>query len=379
MSHEAIRIPMNDLSRGLAVDRQEIDDAVKTVLDSGWLVLGAAVSAFETAFGGFTGVSECVGVASGTDALEIALRAVDVGPGDRVCTAANAGFYATTACLRIGAEPMYVDIDPETHALSPHAVSAALAHSPSAVVLTHLYGGMRDAAAIADICRRAGVPLIEDCAQAAGAHTEQGVHAGAVGDLGCFSFYPTKNLGGIGDGGAITTRSAELADRCRALRQYGWGSRYVVDTAGANSRLDEIQAAVLLQRLPLLADRNNRRRVIAATYQSAVEQNPFLERILFWSGPTHVAHLAVIVSDHRSLMMRSLAQHGIATDIHYPVTDDRQPLWGPDPSFHTPGGLHVTHAAAERILSVPCFPELSDEELMIVGEAIASFDPEQVP
>ena len=369
---------MNDLSRGLAADRCAINQAVATVVDSGWLVLGTAVRDFESAFATFTGTTECVGVANGTDAIEIALRAVGVTAGDYVCTAANAGFYATTACLRIGAIPVYVDINPGTHALASDALSAALDTDPKAVVLTHLYGGMGDVGAIVDICRGAGIPLIEDCAQATGAETEHGVSAGALGDIGCFSFYPTKNLGGIGDGGAITTSNADLADRCRALRQYGWRSRYVVDSAGTNSRLDEIQAAVLLNRLPLLTSRTDRRREVASAYRSAVDQNPIIDQMVYWPGPTHVAHLAVILSDHRALIADSLARKGITTDVHYPVPDDRQPLWDHELTFRAPGGLPATHAAAERILSLPCFPELTDDEVAFVAEAITSFKPDQV-
>jgi aminotransferase EvaB len=373
------RIPMNDLSRELSVDRELIDAAVASVLDSGWLVLGKKVEGFERAFAEYVGAADCVGVANGTDALEIALRAVGVSAGDRVYTAANAGFYTSTACIRIGAVPVYVDVDPITHSMAVADLAEAIRDPPKAVVLTHLYGGMNDAVAIAALCREAGIPMIEDCAQAIGARSGNGLGAGSIGDLGCFSFYPTKNLGGIGDGGAITTSTTEIAARCRELRQYGWKERYVVGSQGVNSRLDEVQASVLLARLTQLDERNMERQRIATIYGAAVERNSFLDRLVFWPGPSHVAHLAVVVSAHRAELSESLQSLGIATDVHYPVPDNLQPVWQSRDQPQTASDLVVTRSLANKILSVPCFPSLTEDEINAISNALETFRPTTSP
>ena len=240
---------------------------LRQVVDSGWYVLGSQVRDFEAAFADYVGVSHTVGVANGTDALVLALRALGVGAGSRVAMVANAGYYGSAAAALVGAEPMYVDVDAATLTMEPGSLSAVLAHEKTdAVIVTHLYGQMADMDRLSTLCRQAGVPLIEDGAQAHGA-AWAGRQAGAWGAVGCFSFYPTKNLGALGDGGAVVTGDAELADRLRALRQYGWGRKYeVLSPGGGNSRLDELQAAVLLAKLPRLNAANAARRAIAGRY-----------------------------------------------------------------------------------------------------------------
>ena len=365
-------IPMNDLSRAVREDRVAIATALERVVDSGWFIHGGEHAAFESEFATFVGSTHCMAVGNGTDALEVALRTVGVRSGDKVCTIANAGFYSSTACLAIDAIPVYVDIDPITLTMSPDALRRALRVAPKAVIATHLYGGLGAIEEIATICREADVPLIEDCAQATGAITPSGLRAGAIGDVGCFSFYPTKNLGGIGDGGAIVTASDALADRCRKVRQYGWSTRYAVSEVGVNSRLDDLQAAVLRYRLTLLDGRNQRRREIAATYSRVLGDAQCDERLVFQDDASHVAHLAVVHTTRREALRTSLLAEGVSCDVHYPISDDLQELWQLPHRFLVSGDLAMTHAACETVLSIPCFPEMTDDEVARVATALAT-------
>ncbi|MRR13653.1 DegT/DnrJ/EryC1/StrS family aminotransferase, partial [bacterium] len=261
-----MRVPFNDPARQVRDLRHELGQALDSVVDSGWFIHGRSHQSFEAAFAEYCGVAACVGVANGTDALEIALRAVGCGPGTEVVTVANAGGYTTTACLAAGATPVFADVDAETLEMSPRALEQVLSPSTKAVVITHLYGQMAEVEALSALARSRGIAVIEDCAQAHGA-VRGDKKAGSFGDLACFSFYPTKNLGALGDGGAIVTDNRELAERCTMLRQYGWAGKYDARIAGGrNSRLDEMQAAVLLVKLPHLDGWNERRRAIAAHY-----------------------------------------------------------------------------------------------------------------
>lgn len=346
----------------------DLGDCLQRVVDSGWYVLGPQVRDFEAAFARYVGVGYAVGVANGTDALALALRALGVGPGQRVVTVANAGCYASTAIAQLGAEPCYVDVEPERLTLAPGALAEVLRAMPvAAVVATHLYGQMADIGAIAALCRQAGVPLIEDCAQAHGARRDGG-SAGAWGAIGCFSFYPTKNLGALGDGGAVVTDDAALAERLRALRQYGWVRKYEVAVAGGvNSRLDELQAAVLAAKLPHLDAANVRRRAIAARYSGALADLPL--QCPPTPGADHVMHLYVVRTPRRAALQAHLAAHGIASDVHYPIADHLQLIWAHQPSLHLP----VTEAACAQVLSLPCYPGLSDAQSEQVIEAVRGF------
>ena len=339
------------------------------VVESQRYVLGPCVQAFEAAFAQYVGVPHAVGVANGTDALIIALRGLGVGAGQRVLTVANAGFYVSTAIRAVGAEPVYADVDAQTLNLAPEAVADALAKQPlAAVVVTHLYGQLADVQAIAALCRDARVPLIEDCAQAHGARRD-GRLAGGWGDVGCFSFYPTKNLGALGDGGALVTADAALAGRMRALRQYGWGNKYEVELpGGCNSRLDEMQAAVLSAKLPLLDAANAQRRVIASRYTAAFARLPVQAPSV--GGEDHVAHLYVLRSARRDALRAHLAERGIASDIHYPVPDHRQPVQA---AAYAHVRLPVTEAACGEVLTLPCFPGMISEQVDRVIDAVASF------
>jgi aminotransferase EvaB len=363
---------MNAPQRLVDADRAGLQTAIGSVLDSGWLIHGSEHAAFELEFASYVGATQAIGVANGTDALAIALRAVGVEPGHQVMTVANAGFYTTTACLSIGAVPRFVDVERESLNVSPAAVREAIERvAPAAIVVTHLYGRLAEVEAIVGHSRAAGIPVVEDCAQATGARNAVGQMAGTFGDIGCFSFYPTKNLAGIGDGGAIVTSSPELADRCRRIRQYGWVERYSVAEIGYNSRLDEVQAAVLRFRLKHLDSRNARRREIASMYARALSADD--SRLVFENDQSHVAHLAVARTTRRDEFREFLRSRGIATDIHYPITDDSQPIWQLGGRAFESEDLSETHAAVTEIVSVPCFPELSDAEVDRVETSLADF------
>lgn len=328
------------------------------VVSSGWYTLGSEVEQFEGEFAAHVGTRHCIGVASGSDALELSLRAVGCGPGDEVVTAANAGMYTTLAVLRIGATPKFADVSRETFNLTASTVEPAISSTCKAVVVTHLYGRLADVENLAVLCRSRGVFMIEDCAQAAGAE-RGGKLAGSFGHAAAFSFYPTKNLGGVGDGGAVTTNDDEVADSVRSLRQYGWSTKYRVERPGGmNSRLDEIQAAVLRIRLPLLDGHNYRRRMIAREYAQALPARA--GRLLIGSGKEYTGHLAVIVCDERQRTKDRMTDAGIATAIHYPVPDHHQPILL---TRAEPVDLPVTEYAAAHVLSIPLFPELREDEV----------------
>ena len=360
-----MRIPVNDLKRHHEPLAGELAAAVNRVLSSGWYILGPEVEAFEEEFARYCGVAHAIGVGNGTDALELALRAVGVGPGTEVATVANAGMYSTTAILRAGATPLYVDVDARSMTMSPAALEAAISGGPgahpAAAIVTHLYGRMAQIEALLAIAGKANIPVIEDAAHAHGAE-HAGRKAGSWGTLGCFSFYPTKNLGAAGDGGAVVTPDAALAQKVRALRQYGWIDRFRSTVGGGrNSRLDEVQAAVLRTKLPHLDGWNARRRKIAGIYQRALTGSS-------WISPDYVAHLYVIRSGNRGRIRSDLAAAGIGTDVHYPVPDHRQEsLRGV--AFRQ-ADLPVTEACAAEVLTLPCFPEMTDGEAGEIAELL---------
>jgi dTDP-3-amino-2,3,6-trideoxy-4-keto-D-glucose/dTDP-3-amino-3,4,6-trideoxy-alpha-D-glucose/dTDP-2,6-dideoxy-D-kanosamine transaminase len=331
-------------------------------------ILGPAVAAFERSFARYCGVEHCIGVANGTDALEIALRALDVGAGDRVALVANAGHYGSTAVRTIGAMPVYVDVSPATRTMSPVDLRRALTQDVAAVIVTHLFGRLAEMGPIMAAARDAGVPVVEDCAQAHGA-TSDGVLAGAFGDIGCFSFYPTKNLGAIGDAGALVTADAGLAERIRRLRQYGWAGKYhVALQGGRNSRLDEIQAAVLDAKLPHLDGWNAERRELALRYVDGLADLP-----IGLPGPIdegHVAHLFVIETSDRAGLVDHLRLQGVETAIHYPVPDHRQAAYFP---AGPPLRLPVTDALADGVLTLPCYPGLGHGDQDVVIGSIRAY------
>jgi dTDP-4-amino-4,6-dideoxygalactose transaminase len=362
MSH----IGINDLKRHAVSTAAVVREAVDRVLESGWYVLGRENEAFEEEFAQFCGASHCIGVANGTDALELGLRALSVREGSRVVTVANAGYYTATALGAIGAIPVYADIDGKTRLMDlNHLADLIAAGGIDAVVITHLFGLLHDMEAVLRITDPAGIPVLEDCAQAHGA-SRGGRSAGSFGAAASFSFYPTKNLGALGDGGAVVTQDANVAQSIRRLRQYGWEAKYKVSTSGArNSRLDEMQAAVLRAKLPFVESWNSRRREIATRYSTEIK-SPRVNcpQVL---GEEYVGHLYVVTCDDRQSLSQHLSIAGIGTDIHYPIPDHRQAAVSQAfSSVHLP----ITEVLAGKILTIPCYPELLDHEVTRVIAAI---------
>jgi len=356
---------MNDLSRGISRDREALNAAFERVLDTGHVVMGPQHSAFQDALASYLGIEFVLGVASGTDALEISIKAVMPAGRHTVVTAANAGGYTSVAARRAGFQLRYADVDSESLCLSLDTLMPSLTDDVGVVVVTHLYGNLTDISDLVEYCHARGIRVVEDCAQAIGA-TLNGKAAGSFGDIAATSFYPTKNLGAIGDGGAIFTANDEVAARVAQLRQYGWSAKYHVSIpGGTNSRLDELQAAFLLARLPLLDGFNARRRDIIQRYLAASEYGPL--RILPATGAHHVGHLAVALTLDRDDVRAALAARGVQTDIHFPVPDYAQP--GFESELES---LPTTDRVSAEIFSLPCFPELTDHEVQQVCDAIES-------
>ncbi len=356
----ALPIPQIDPRAGYFEQKAEIDAAIARVLASGQYILGREVEAFEAAFAAWLGVGHAVGAGSGTDALELALRACGIGLGELVFTVSHTAVATVAAIERAGAVPVLVDIEPGGFTMDPAALEAALRAPPpgrpAAVLPVHLYGEPADLAPILEIARRHGLYLIEDCAQSHGA-VYRGRPTGSFGDIACFSFYPTKNLGALGDAGMTATDDAGLAVALRELREYGWRDRYVSARVGINTRLDPLQAAILGAKLPRLADDNARRRAIAARYDRGLSGLP-LELPRRRGDCGHVFHQYVIQTGQRDLLREHLRAAQIGTGIHYPVPVHLQPAYqGRLGEF--PAGLPATTRAAREILSLPIYPQLS--------------------
>ena len=363
-------IAMNDFKGEPPELRAAMRAAVDRVLESGWYVLGPEVAAFERAWAGLCGLPHAVGVGNGMDAIEIALRALGIGPGDEVITTPMTAFATVLAVLRSGATPVLADIDPATGLMSPASARRCLSPRTRAVLLVHLYGQVRDMATWQVLCDDAGVVLLEDCAQSHGASLG-GVQAGAFGRAGAYSFYPTKNLGTAGDGGALVTDDASLAETARRLRNYGQKERYHHSDLGLNSRLDELHAALLMARLPWLEEFTRRRREIAAIYRDRID-NPHV-RLLTCAQETaaDVHHLFVVLTERRELLQAHLHRRGVQTLIHYPVPVHRQ---APCVSLpRDPAGLAASEAHAGTCLSLPCHPQLTDAEVQHVVAAINDY------
>ena len=363
---ESSQVPLNDLSRGWIATSTEVRASVLRVLESGWYVHGPEHRAFEGELAAFLGAGHAVGVASGTDALALALLAVGCGPGSEVVTAANAGGYASVAVAHIGGVVAYADVDGDGLVMTTETVAAAVSDATRAVVVTHLYGNVADVEAIVAFCRPRGIAVVEDAAQALGA-TSGSRRIGTLGDAAAMSFYPTKNLGAAGDGGAVVTDDDRIAETARSLRQYGWGQKYRVERGqGMNSRLDEVQAAILRIGLGRLDEMTARRQDIVRRYRDALSRSP--ARMVSGSTDSFVAHLAVVRFPDRERARDVLSAAGIATDIHYPIPDHRQPGL-PSPVRVT--SLTETELAAGEIVTVPCFAEMTDQEVDRVCVALA--------
>jgi dTDP-3-amino-3,4,6-trideoxy-alpha-D-glucose transaminase len=362
-------IPFNELGRGVGLQRAELDAAISRVLESGWYVLGPQGRAFEQEFAAACGAANAIGVGSGTDAIELALRALGIGAGDEVVTQANTCVPTVSAIERTGATPVLCDVEAEAGTMDPASLAGTLGEKTRAVVPVHLYGQCADTDAIVSLCAERGIEVVEDCAQAAGGEL-RGRGAGTIGKLGCFSFYPTKNLAALGDGGAVVTNDEGLAQRLRLLRQYGQSERYRHVAAGVNSRLDEVQAAVLRTRLPHLARWTERRAEIAGMYTEALADTA-VRSLTRLEGRNHVFHLFVVDAPDRNRLEAHLDEAGIQTLIHYPTPIHRHPPY--ERLANGPVPLSVSERFCDRILSLPLYPELRDDEIERIVGALRTF------
>jgi aminotransferase EvaB len=362
-------IPINDLSRRIRANQEALTKAATTVFSSGSYILGAEVSKFESLFANYIGTKYCIGVANGSDALKIALTSAGVGVGSRVLTVANAGMYSSNAIYAVGAIPVYIDIDANNMLMDIERLSEFNSSKIDALIVTHLFGLAHPRIdEIANWCTSRSIVLIEDCAQAHGASVN-GKKVGSYGDLSCFSFYPTKNLGALGDAGAILTNSPDHRESVASLRQYGWKSKYHVALKnGVNSRLDELQAAILNHFLPNIDQWNSQRRQIALSYKKQID-NPLVITPI-QSSDDYVAHLYVLRTKNRQGLIDHLSERGIGSDIHYPVPDHKQE---PYKNLHNMVALPVTEQVCEEILTIPCFPELTNDEVDHVANAVSDW------
>ncbi len=366
------KIPCADPRRQYLLHKQEIDAAITRVLESGWYILGSEVAAFEDEFGKWLGNGiHATGVGSGTEALHLALAACGVKPGDEVITVSHTAVATASAIVLAGARPVFVDIDPETFTLAPRHLAGAMTPATRAIIPVHLYGRTADMDAIMDFAEGHGLRVIEDCAQAHGA-TYRSKRAGTMGHAAAFSFYPTKNLGALGDGGMVVSRDPEISEQVRLLREYGWRERFVSRVPGWNSRLDELQAAILRVKLQYLDREIAERRRIAATYDRELAASE-VETPFAASRNGHAYHLYVIRCNHRDRLREHLAARGVGTGIHYPAPIHLQPAF----KDYAPatGVLEHTERAAGMILSLPMFAGLTDEEVARVTAAIGEFAP----
>jgi dTDP-4-amino-4,6-dideoxygalactose transaminase len=374
MNAQLPMLPFADPGAGYRALQGEIDAAVARALASGWYILGKEGEAFEAEYAAWLGPDQhAVGCANGTDAIMLILRGLGIGAGSTVVTVSHTAVATVAAIEMAGATPLLLDIDPDTYTMDPDELASVLEAPPPglppirAVIPVHIYGQAADLTRIAALCETAGVALIEDCAQCHGA-THAGRKLGTIGIAAAFSLYPTKNLGALGDGGVLTSRDKALADRIGAIRQYGWKQRYVSDLVGVNSRLDEVQAAILRVKLNHLDAQNARRRAIAAQYDAALAGTgltPPMRR----AEAEHVFHLYVLRHPDRDAIMARLKAQGIGTGIHYPVPVHAQPAYAGRVALG-PAGCAETAQAAREVFSLPMYPELTEAQVARVCEAI---------
>jgi len=383
MNATTITVPQADPGAGYRRLKPAIDAAVARALNSGWYILGQEGAAFEREFAGWLGAllpagaapMHAVGCANGTDALALTLRGMGIGPGATVATVSHTAVATVAAIEMVGATPLLIDIDADTYTMDADELVAVLGDPPPglppirAVIPVHIYGQPCDLDPMLAACRAHGVMLIEDVSQAHGAAIDTR-RVGTIGDASCFSLYPTKNLGALGDGGVLATPDATLAGRIAAIRQYGWRERYISAEVGVNSRLDEVQAAILRVKLESLDADNARRQAIAAAYDAALAGGPLAAPVRR-AGVTHVFHQYVVrVADRPGLMARLRAE-GIATAIHYPQAVHQQPAYrGRTPMG--PAGCAETARAAAEVMSLPMFPELTDAQVERVCVALSA-------
>ncbi len=362
-------IPLVDLQAQYQSIQGEIDGAMRRVVESAQFIMGPDVAAFEAEYGARCGVPYCVGVGSGTAALELTLRALGIGPGDEVITVAHTFIATAEAISAVGALPVFVDIDPLTYTLDPNALAKAITPRTRAVMPVHLYGQPADMTRIGALAAEHNLALIEDAAQAHGA-TWEGRTVGGFADAACFSFYPGKNLGAFGDAGAVTTHNEELAAHVRLLRNHGRRSKYLHDMIGFGHRIDTLQAAILRAKLPFLAAWTEARRRLAARYGRLLQHSGVtLPSVAPAANP--VWHLYVIRTEMREHLLQALQSKGIGAGVHYPVPLHLQPAYAS--LGYRAGSLPVTEAVAATCVSLPLYPEMSDAQQDVVVEAVRQF------
>lgn len=364
-------ILMNDFKSEPDEIREAMLSASRRVFDSGWYVLGPELTSFENKWASICGVTHGIGVGNGMDAIEISLRSLNIGPGDEVITTSMTAFATVLAIIRTGATPVLADIDVSTALVSVDSVSRCLSNKTKALVLVHLYGQVRNMSNWLRFCGDHKIRLIEDCAQAHLA-TSNGKVAGSFGDVGAYSFYPTKNLGAAGDAGMIVTNYLEVANCALRIRNYGQSIRYEHPELGMNSRLDELQAALLLERLKWLYSFTDRRRVIAEAYRIGIRNNAIKQLIEPEEKAAHVYHLFAVLCEQRDKLQEHLFNCGIQALIHYPI-----PLHYQKPCLQIardPNGLRNSEFHAKNCISLPCHPQMTDEEVQKVIASINSFN-----
>lgn len=364
--HASQVIPVANPAAQLESHRAEIREAIERFLDSERFILGPEVEAFEKEFAAFLGASFCVGVANGTDAVALALKSTGISPGDEVITVSHSAVATVAAIEQINAVPVFADIDAVSGCLNPAEIERLISPRTKAIVAVHIYGQPAAMNEIVPIARNHNLKVVEDCAQAHGAEIDQR-KVGTWGDAAAFSFYPTKNLGALGDGGAVVTNSGETAEQVRMLRQYGWKERYISSVPGTNSRLDELQAAILRVKLRSLASDNVRRRQIAAAYCEAIDGQTICSPHQI-DGTLHAMHLFVVRSERRDELQDFMRAAGIGTALHYPKPIHRQPSY----AARIRGGdrLPETESLYREILTLPMFPELTDSDVKKVCDVL---------
>ena len=346
--------------------RQAIEAAFHRVVDGGWYILGQEVKAFEAEFAAHCGAAHAIGVANGTEALTLALKGLEIGAGDEVITVSHTAVATIAGIEMAGATPVLVDIDPVHYTIDPAQIAAAITPRTKAILAVHLYGQPADLETILALAKTHGLKVVEDCAQATGA-VWRGRKVGSIGDAGCFSFFPTKNLGAIGDGGGVTTNDQAVADRVRALREYGWRGDRISHVAGLNSRLDELQAAFLRVKLPHLDAENARRRAIANRYDAALKD--LVTVPVRRADCDHAFHLYVVRVAGRDAVMAKLKDHGILVGIHYAKAAHQHPAYAP---ARRGPSLAETEQAVAEILTLPIYPELTDAQVDTVIAALTA-------
>jgi len=369
MSRTTPRIPPSNPKANYLAHKEEINEAIARVLNSGHYILGDEVRSFEREFAAYIGVRFGIGVGSGTDALSLAMRACHIGMGDEVVTVSHTAVATVAAIELCGGRPVLVDIDSQTFTLDPNQVDKAITKSTKAIVPVHLYGHPAEMQMIVELARHHGLRVIEDCAQSHGA-SYKARKTGKWGDIAAFSFYPTKNLGALGDGGMVVTDNSELAEEVQMLREYGWRSRYVSEFAGVNSRLDELQAAILRVKLGYLDGENQKRQALASVYGEVLST---ADVVLPKCAPdaTHVYHQYVLRSKRRDALKSYLLEKGIGTLIHYPLLIHQQPAYRY--RVRAVGSMANSNTIVKEILSLPIYPELSQDDVRKIAKTIVEW------